>query len=74
VEKSWKNREKQFELGGFLMQHRKKPSLCQKYWMIFHEIMIKTTKNREYLPILHLNFIPGKHVFKLKSWKNRGKS
>ena len=41
--------------------------------MTFREIMIETSKNREYLPILHLNFIPGKHDFKLKSWKNRGK-
>ena len=30
----------------------------------------KSEKN----PILHLNFIPGKYDFKLKSWKNRGKT
>ena len=42
--------------------------------MTFCEIMIETPKKAKKYPILHLNFIPGKYDFKLKSWKNRGKT
>jgi len=61
--------ENGLSLDVFLKKHREKPSLWQKYWITFCEIMIETPKKAKKIPFSTSTLFPENTILS----SNRGK-